>query len=153
MKHRIKSVLKHIYQPRLIIFCIALYNFVTLWRASNAFSGIACVVCPWYYEWSFINEPSILLLASAFLLFEKWWGNLVSTILSGYVFIKGVYLITVFGWSKWIEYLPAHLKFVREYELDVLKEWEIQLIFALIVFSFAAFYLMRNILSKTQTNK
>lgn len=146
MKQRIKSTLVYIFQPKLIIFCLALYNFISLWTASNFdFRGIACVACPWYYEWSYLNEPSLLFLSAVFLLFSKWWSNIISFLLSSFVLIKHISLITRFGgWFEWLESVSRRWQSVQEYEIEILKEWEIQLILAVIVFGFSIFYLMRN---------
>lgn len=135
--------------PRLAIFGLALCNFVSLWRNSNEFIGIACVVCSWYFDWSYTNDPSLLLLAASFLLIGKWWSNLVSSALSVYILKKATYLINSFGWSEWLESLVRQWKITQEYETGILEIFEIQLILALIIWGLSAFYLFRGALYKS----
>ena len=140
MKQKIKSLI--IYSPKIILFCFALYNFASLWfEASRGPSGL---VSPWYKDWSYYNEPSLLLYAAIFLLFKNRFSNLISSVLSGSVIAYGVYLISRFsGWLEWFKWLPKHWKFIRELEFDILKEWEIQLILATFIFGFSIFYFIR----------
>lgn len=72
------------------------------------------------------------------------WGNyLVSGALSGYIVLYGLNLFIremslIERWS-----------FVQEYRvIDILLMWEIQFILAVIIFSFAIFYLTREITRK-----
>jgi hypothetical protein len=112
------------------------------------FSGIACIACPWYFDWGYNNDPSILLVAATFLMLNKFWSNLISSVLSGFVITKGIYLINNFGWIQWLESLFRQWDSRKELELDILKIWEIQFILAIIVFSFLIFFLVRDIFNE-----
>ena len=128
--------------PKLIVFALAFYNFISLWFASNVFTGIACAACPWYFDWSYINEPSVLLLAASFLLLNKFRSYLASFGLSGFILVKGLYLINKSGWTEWIDFLQKQWETRIDLETEILKIWEIQIVLALIIFSSAVFYII-----------
>lgn len=147
---QIKTILSYFFQPKVIVFALALYNFISLWFAYIRVAGYGALAPPWYADWSFTNEPSILLLAASFLFINKFWTYLSSAVLSGFVIIKGAYLINKFGWIEWTEFLSKQWQTRNELETEILKTWEIQLVLAVIIFSTAIFYLIRKaILKKT----
>lgn len=132
-----------IYTPKIIIFCFALYNFASIWFSVKLSEGIACIACPWYKPLTFYNEPSLLFYAAIFLLLNRRQSNLLAVGLSGFVFGKGIYLISRFGWLNWLKWLPQQWEYIRRDDLDVLKEWEAQIVFALIVFGFSIYYFIQ----------
>lgn len=105
--------------------------------------GIACVACPWYYPWSYTNEPTCLLIAASLLWLSRSWSYVVAGVLSGYVVAQLVYVFTV------IDMTPLQdLRRLLNPRVNILTEWESQHILALIIFNFAAFYLVRHIYRK-----
>lgn len=127
-----------------ILFCIALANFISLWINSNVFVGAACVAYPWYYEWSYLNEPTIILVASYFLLYNIRARYFVSITLCTFILTKGIYLITKYGWIGWMKYLAKFFKSSQEFEIDILRMWEVQLLLAAIIMSFSVIALIKN---------
>lgn len=109
---------------------------------------LGTLVDPWFQPWSYFNEPSLLLLAATFLLLSKWWSNAISLSLSGYVLANGTLLINKTGWSQWLVDLDNDWQYLRETQGDILKEWEVQLILALIILSATISYSMRDIINK-----
>ena len=140
--------------PKLIVFGIALLNFIFIWnqqkvQTSPTFSF--CMYCSWYETWSFTNAPSIILLAAFLLLFSKRWSYIFASALSGYVVFQVLFYlirsISYFGLSELWEGL-------QKSESRIFLVWETQLVWAGIVFSFTIFYLLQNILHKnTSQNK
>ena len=145
---QIKTIFGYIYQAKVIVFALALYNFISLWFAYIRIADYGALAPPWYADWSYTNEPSILLLAASFLFINKFWSYLSSVVLSGFVIAKAAYLVNNFGLIEWFQSLFKQWEFRHEYELDILKMWEIQLVLAVIVFSTAIFYLFRKTVSK-----
>src|SRR5436305_2887812 len=99
MNQRIKTTLLYLLEPKSIILGFALFNFILIWiqARSLAMSGIACVVCPWYDPWSYINEPSSLLIASFFLWLGRTWSYVIAFAWGSYMSGYFVYLFTVSG--------------------------------------------------------
>jgi hypothetical protein len=85
MKKNTKLLTLHIV-PKAALFALALANCIFIWshRRVQIGEGISfCVYCPWYDNWSFGNEPSILFLASVLLLISKRWSYLIAGTISG----------------------------------------------------------------------
>lgn len=134
--------------PKIIVFGMALSNFVFIWfHQKNQMNQVKttisfCENCSWYETWSFTNEPSILLLAAFLLLFSKRWGYVLASALSGYIVIYVLFYliraIIYFGlFDLW--------KDLQKSEPSIFLIWETQLIWAVIIFGVAIFYLLRDI--------
>ena len=123
-----------------IIFGLAVFNFIFIWVKAERDGGIGGAVAPpWYNFWSFTNEPSRLLLAAALLWLSRKWSYALAAIVSGFIAGQLVYIFTI------IEMTPLQdLKRMLASE-DILAEWEMQHVFALIIFMAASFYLLRAI--------
>ena len=137
--------------PKSIVFGLALLNFIFIWshqkvqRVQTSTTISFCEYCSWYETWSFINEPSILLLAAFLLLFSRRWSYIFASALSGYVLVYVLfYLIRSICYFGFFELWKG----IQKSEPSIFLVWETQLIWAGIVFSFTIFYLLRDILHK-----
>jgi len=145
MNQRTKTLVLWLVDPRSIILAFALFNFIFIWLKARdiAASGIACVVCPWYYPWDYFNEPSLLVIATIFLRFNRMLAYLVALLLSGYVVGYAVRLFLASSVT-----LLQEWRFLRKYEPYSLGSWDSQIIFGAIVFLCSFFYLTRAILGR-----
>jgi hypothetical protein len=148
MNPLLKKISVALLDPRSIILGFALFNFILvwLWARHLALSGIACVMCPWYDEWSYLNEPSILLAAALFLRLNRWWGNIVALILSSYLIGYFVYLLS--RMSDPLEGLRNDWRIIRSDYPYFVGSWDSQYLFALIILCCSIFYLARTILRR-----
>jgi hypothetical protein len=121
MTHSLKTSLSHWFQLRFITFGLAVFNFVLVWTLDAQMRGIAAMVDPWYHPWSYFNEPTRLLLAASLLLVDRIWGYLGAIGISGYLFIRFVYLFAVWKgqwvWTFQSRYDPH---FIGTYESQIL---------------------------------
>lgn len=159
MKRKIKIALIYIFQPRMIIFWVALFNFIWFFFqsrivvefGSNSFSF--CVVCPWYWDWSFTNLPTLSLLATAFMNFARWKGCLIACSISFYQIVNGI--IWVSNTSGFSSGIQQRFQFIKENE-SAFSFWDlpdVQYLLALLIFITALTYLTKNILDAKQTPK
>ena len=84
MKEKAKTVLPALLTPKSIVLGLTLCNFIVIWMAARRWgsSGLICYLCPWYYPWSFTNEPTRLLLAACGLSLSMKWSYLAAMGLS-----------------------------------------------------------------------
>jgi hypothetical protein len=159
MRRKVKAAFICIFQPRMIIFMVALYNFIWFFSrsriifesGSNGFSF--CVLCPWYWDWSLTNLPSLSLAASASMLVARWKGYLIACGISLYQIIDGV--IWVSNTSGFSSGIQQRLKFIRENE-SAFSLWDlpdVQYLLAWLIFITGLMYLTKNILVAKQTPK
>jgi hypothetical protein len=146
MNPRLKTVLFYILNTRSIILAFGVFNFILI-RKLDWDITTTCAACPWYHSWNYLNEPSLLLAAGLFLWVGRWWGNVSTLLLSGYVlgYVIWVYASYPDGIVAGLRLDWTHLR--RHYPYFV-GSWESQYVFALFVFSCAAFYLARTILER-----
>lgn len=153
-KYRIRqmtsSVLRYIFQPRAVFFLFALFNFIWFFSQSSTVYHFGsekisfCAVCPWYWDWSLTNPPSLLTMATVSMLFKGWKGYLGALIISGYITISGINWLSsgsgvLGGISQRIEVIS---------QSDVFNVWElpdIQYLFAAIVLVAALIYLIQEV--------
>jgi|SRR6185295_12816206 len=142
MNKRFRNALVHLLALKTIILGFALFNFILIWIEARrlATGGIACLVCPWYDPWSYTNEPSILLLAAAFLWMSRRWSYLVALGLSGYLCAYAIRLFLISGAS-----LKAEWAYLQEFEPYLIGSWDSQFILAFVISCFSAFYLAREV--------
>lgn len=110
--------------------------------------GIACLVCPWYDPWSYTNEPTRLLIAASSLWLSRAWSYVIALALGGYMFGYFVYLFAVSDAT-----LLKEWRYLQKYEPYIVGSFDSQYILALIISSFAAFYLAQNVLRKEASLK
>jgi hypothetical protein len=140
MKKRLRNSLLQLLEPKTIILGFALFNVILIWIEARrlATGGIACVVCPWYDPWSYTNEPSILLIAAAFLWLSRKWSYLLALGLSGYLWVYATRLFLISGGS-----LKQEWAYLQEFEPYLVGSWDSQFILAFVISCFSAFYLAR----------
>lgn len=143
MNQRLKSILLFVCDLRSFIVAFAVFNFLLVWRDAHQVTGVG-VVNPWFYPWSYTNEPTTLLVAALFLRANRWWGNVTSLVLSGYLIGYFLHLLTVI-YDPW-EGLRNDWKIIRRNYPYVVGSWDSQYMFALAIFSVSAFFLIRGIL-------
>ena len=91
MKEKAKTILLALLTPKTIILGLALYDFILVWNEAWRWEGgLMCYLCPWYYPWSFTNEPARLLLAACGLSLSMRWGYLMAIGLSGFTLSQGI---------------------------------------------------------------
>jgi len=142
MRQSARKTLNSLIEPRSILFGLAVFNFMLIWveARNQAMSGIVGVVSPWYYPWSYVNEPTRLLLAAAFLLLAKLWSNIAAVVLAGYMVAYFVYLVIVSNVT-----LAQEWRYLRQFEPYLVGSFDSQYVFALILFSFGVYYSWRQL--------
>src|ERR1700738_139685 len=146
MDQRLKVILFQLVDLRSIILAFALFNFILVWTWAG-YITFACVVCPWYHPWSYLNEPTILLLAALFLRVNRWWGSTAAFILSGNLIGSFVYLLSRIPYDPVIA-LRGDWRLIQKYYPHIVGSWDSQYLFALIVLCCSMFYLARAILRR-----
>jgi hypothetical protein len=83
-------------RPQVILFLLTLFNFIWYFSGSSVVyhfgkkSITFCVVCPWYWDWSVTNPPSLLLLAASCTLLRNWSGYVIALAIGSTGFYEGV---------------------------------------------------------------
>ncbi len=159
MNPKIRKSLIFIFQPRMIIFLVALFNFVWFFSQSSTVVEFSsnrlsfCAMCPWYWEWSFTNLPTLSLIATVFMNFARWKGYLIACGISLYQIVNGIIWVSnASGFSSGIQ---QRLQFIRENE-SAFSLWDLpdlQYLLALLILITALMYLAKNILDAKQTPK
>jgi hypothetical protein len=143
MKEDRNLLLSRLLSPKTVIFALAVANcvFISSHQKTQQGSTISfCAFCPWYENWSFTNEPSLILLAAFFLLLSKRWSSLFAAALSGYVVIYiSFFLIRSIFHFGLFELLAA----IPKSEQNFFLIWELQIVWAAIVVTAAFYYLAR----------
>ena len=100
--------------------------------------GIAALIDPWYHPWSYLNEPSRLLVAASFLAMGKTWSELTAVSLSAYMVIRFIYLFAIWssGW-QW--------SFLSKYEPYFVGSYESQYLLAVVILCAGVFCLTARI--------
>ena len=121
MKEKAKTVLPALLTPKTIVLGLAFCNFIVIWMAARRWesSGLICYLCPWYYPWSFTNEPTRLLLAACGLCLSMKWSYLAAIGLSGFTLSEGASLYS-YLWHDglllenwfWVEKLDSHAQYL-----------------------------------------
>src|SRR5215831_13200865 len=121
-----------------ITFGLAVFNFALVWTLDAQMRGIAPLVDPWYHPWSYFNEPSRLLLACSLLLLDRIWSYLAAITVSGYIFVRFVYLFAVWNGTWFQEWT-----YLRKFEPYFAGSYESQGLLALIVLAVGLYCLAR----------
>lgn len=132
--------------PKLIIFGLALFNFIFIWSHRSPIeigTGISFVEYPAWYDTTGFFKPVVLLIAAFLLAFNKRWSYLFSILSSGFIVVY---------WSVWLIFrkmtLLEEYNFIQELKLNIFLQEEIQFFLAIIVFSYGLFYLLREMFCK-----
>ena len=131
MERRAGAIVRYLTDLRSILLSFAIFNFIITWMM-DAEIHFTCAACPWFHPWSYLNEPTILLVSSLFLCANRWWGNTLALLLSGCFISYFVHLLLIH---------PANYPYLVGS----------QHFFALIVFGYSALSLKKNFLSRKVT--
>jgi hypothetical protein len=130
MTKAIKLTPQFLFDARSIIFSIAIFNFILVWyECSNASGG--GVVAPWYFPWSYFNEPTLILVAAIFLNLDRAWAGFASSIVSGYLLGYWIWLFTTYwgGFKMALYYEFASFKYQ-----PFIGSWDSQYLLAAVIF-------------------
>jgi hypothetical protein len=141
MDGRLKALCTYILDTKSIILGFAVFNFNLIW-VWDAGITCACVACPWYHTWSYLNEPTILLFAALLLRINRWWSNAVAIVLAGYVIGYAAYVFSIV--DDVLGGLRAEWKAIRMFYPYIIGSWDSQYLFALIILCCSAFSLKSN---------
>lgn len=153
MNQRIRKSLIYIFQPRIIIFLVALFNFVCFFSGSRfvhdfgSESITMCLYCPWY--WEPLNISYFSIFAAFLIVVAKWWSYLLACFVTTYQIIEGINWLS-FG-SGFLGGLSRRLEVISE--SDSTNIWElldVQYLLALIIFITALLYLVISIFKVKQ---
>jgi hypothetical protein len=143
MNQRLKSFLFHLMDARSVILAFALFNFILVWTWDRLIGGVACVVCPWYHPWSYLNEPTILLVAALLLRVNRWWGHTLDLVLAGYLIGSFIYLLSRI--DDPVAGLRGDWRLIRTQYPYIVGSWDSQYLLAAIILCCSTFYLTRSI--------
>ena len=124
--------------PKSIIFGVATFNFAVLWLEAHTMIG-ACVVCPWYYPWSYANEPTLLLVAASFLCIRRKWSYTLALGISGYLIGHLISLYVVY------DLRPLEMPWASGE--SIIYEQQTQYLLAIVMLVLTGFYLVRALVS------
>ena len=145
MDRRIKATVLYLLDARSMILAFALFNFILVWTWDREIT-FACVVCPWYHPWTYLNEPSLLLVAALLFRVNRWWGNTIAFGLAGYLIGSFIYLLS--RTEDPVAGLRGDWRLIRMHYPYIVGSWDSQYLFALIILCCSIFYLTRSILRR-----
>jgi len=137
MKQRLSAILSYLVDLRSILLGFNIFNFTTTWLMDREIR--MCTIGPYPTWWSYLIEPTILLIASLFLSLNRRWGNAVALLISGYLM------------GDYVRFL-----LINNDPVTTLSDWghsdvlhlARQFLFALIVFCYSALSLTKRLLSR-----
>lgn len=144
MNRRLRTVLLFVVDPKSLILGFAVFNFILIWLKANNASG-GGVVSPWYFPWSYFNEPTLLLAAAVFLRINRIWSSCVSCVLTGYLLGYFVWLFAIYGEGVRV---ALHYEWLSIKGHPFIGSWDSQYLFAFIVLCYSIFFLARAILRR-----
>jgi len=139
MERRASPILRYLVDLRSILLAFAIFNFTTTWLMDREIR--MCTIGPYPTWWSYLIEPTILLIASLFLSMNRRWGNAIALLVSGFLLYADIRLR--------LNYNP--LTSLEDWTHSEILYLNKQLFFTLIVFSYSAFSLTRNFLPRKVT--
>src|SRR5688572_2309108 len=81
---RASAILRYLADVKSILIGLAIFNFMTFWTISDAILPL-CTIPPWYRSWSYLIQPTILLIASFLLKANRSWSNILAFLISGFM--------------------------------------------------------------------
>lgn len=130
MNHTAKNVLRPLWNGRSAVLIVALYNFLLIYRIASNWS-LDCMICPWYTEWSFSNNPSLILMAAIALRLGRRTGSFLALVASGVVVIRGLGLnLELMRHGEWLESW-GHL---ASFQMNPFLSLHTQYLFGLFIF-------------------
>ena len=148
MERRAGAIVRYLTDLRSILLSFAIFNFIITWMM-DAEIHFTCAACPWFHPWSYLNEPTILLVSALFLRANRWWGNTIALLLSGYLISYFVHILLIL--DDPLTALSYDWKIIRRYYPYLVGSWDSQYLFALIVFCYSALSLTKNFPSRKVT--
>src|SRR5690606_36075201 len=144
-----KKTLRRFVNPKVFLFLVALFNYVWYFSGSASVnrwlhdSIVFCLVCPWYWDWTFTNPPSLLLIAACCMLYGRWIGYLAAFLTSIYVIFDGIAWLSnpkgfIWAMSQRIDVIvqqPEYLSTLRD----------LQYLFAIVMLIVSVIYLMKEV--------
>jgi hypothetical protein len=141
MERTASPILRYLVDLRSILLAFAIFNFTTTWMTAGVSRDRMCTLGP-YPNWlSYLIEPTMLLIASLFLSMNRRWGNAIALFVSGFLLYADIRLR--------LNYNP--LTSLEDWTHSEILYLNKQLFFTLIVFSYSAFSLTKNFLSRKVT--
>lgn len=145
MERRASAILRYLVAPRSILLALAIFNFTITWEV-DAEMHFRFAAYPSYHPWSYLNEPTILIVSSLFLNANRWWANTVALLVSGYLIGSFVHILLMFDNPVIYDW-----KLIRMYCPYLVDSWDRQYLFALVVFCYSALSLKKNFLCRRIT--
>src|SRR5215813_7816667 len=127
MDQRIGKILRYLADLKSILLAFGIFNFIIIYKMDSQIT-FTCAACPWYHPWSYLNEPTILLVATLFLRLNRWWSNAFSLLLSGYLighFLRLLMIIEDPLTALWYDW-----RLIRAYYPYIVGSWDSQYLFA-----------------------
>jgi hypothetical protein len=149
MNQRLKVILFYLIDARSIFLAFAMFNFILV-RTWDGYITFACVWCPWYHPWSYLNEPTVLLVAALFLRVNRWWGYVMASLLAAYLVGYFVYLVSI---TDAMTGLRGDWRIIQRDYPYIVGSWDSQYLFALIILCCSIFYLARAILRRNASRR
>src|SRR5687768_13892365 len=148
MNQRIRKLLIYIFQPRMIIFLVALFNFVWFFSGSSFVHHFGstiisfCYICPCY--WEAFNLSYFSLFAAFLIVIAKGWSYLLACFVTTYQIIEGINWFST--GSGFVGGLSRRFEIISERDSTEIWEFlDVQYALALIIFITALSYLVISI--------
>src|SRR5262249_9194841 len=129
MSKESKSIVRFLFDIRSIVVSLAIFNFILVWYECSRASG-GGVVSPWYFPWSYFNEPTLILVAAISLRINRSWSDWTSCVVSGYLVGYCIWLFATYsgGFKMAIHYQIASWKYQ-----PFTGSWDSQYLFAAVI--------------------
>lgn len=127
----------------MILFGTTVFNVVLIWWTANSMPG-ACAACPWFYPWTYFNEPTFLFIAGLMLSVGRRWSDGIAYSLSGYLVVDLLYR----NWIYDLSLIGQAQQMFSPYE-EFVYAWQSQYILAFVIFIVAGSCLAHAIVSQT----
>ncbi len=137
------GLLRYLVDVRSILLGWAIFNFTAACMMYSRVSITTCGMCLGYDASAFLREPAILLVAAIFLRTNRWWGNTIALLASGYIIGYFAHLLLLSDNPALA--LMNNCEFRRHDYFNVLNSLKSYYPFALIVLSCSALSLHRNL--------
>ena len=137
------GLLRYLVDVRSILLGWAIFTFTAAYMMYSQVSSFTCGLCLGYDASDYLREPAILLVAAIFLRTNRWWGNTIALLSSGFIIGYFAYVLLISDNPALA--LIGSCRFTRPGYLNILDSLENYYPFALIVFSFSAISLHRDL--------
>lgn len=141
MEQTASPILRYLVDLRSILLAFNIFNFTTTWMTAGVSRDRMCTTGPYPTWWSYLVEPTILLIAFLFLSMNRRWANAIALFVSGFLLYGYIRLLLNYHPQTSLEY----------WTYSEILYFNKQFFFALIVFSYSTFSLTKNFLSQKVT--